>query len=77
MKIEFRKEKNKLIIIDDGLEVIEIKNRGSKSTKPIYNPHEDFPGDLAVKILHCDITEIPYGLEFSSSYAAKEFEIID
>lgn len=76
MKLEFKEVNNSLIIFEDGVELLTIeKNNKNPSVLAYYS--EDFTDELAVKVLHCDATEIPLGLQFYFNYINNEFEIIN
>jgi hypothetical protein len=76
VKVEFKEENNNLTISEDGVELLTIEKQDKDSSVLAYYS-EDFTDELAVKVLHCDATEIPMGLQFFSSYTNNDFEIIN
>ncbi|MGI2022633.1 hypothetical protein [Shewanella sp. MF08487] len=76
MKLEFKEVNNNLIIFEDGVELLTIEKNDKESSVLAYYS-EDFTDELAVKVLHCDATEIPFGLQFYFNYINNEFEIIN
>jgi hypothetical protein len=63
VKVEFKEENNNLTISEDGVELLTIEKQDKDSSVLAYYS-EDFTDELAVKVLHCDATEIPMGLQF-------------
>jgi hypothetical protein len=76
VKVEFKELNNNLTISEDGVELLTIVKQDKDSSVLAYYS-EDFTDELAVKVWHCDATEIPIGLQFYSSYINNEFDIIN
>ncbi|WP_421269486.1 hypothetical protein [Aeromonas veronii] len=76
MKVEFKEGSDNITIFENGVLLLEIEKQDKNSSELAYYS-EDFTEELVAKVLLCDATEIPMGLQFYSFYNNSEFEIIN
>ncbi|AGR00044.1 hypothetical protein MW374_004538 [Vibrio parahaemolyticus] len=74
--IEFKKTENDLVIIEDNSIIVEIARRRATSDELEFYS-EDIDQKLLLKILACDISDIPKGLHFYTVYSCESFPFVD